>query len=79
MRIGEVLARSQSNYNKDTHQFDVHNTLVQDEHYHVILGEHTKTYNKKTQIDEEQRYLPLDNNLFSELVDIIKKQLAKIP
>ncbi len=74
MRIGEVLARSKDDYNKDTQQFDVHNTLTQDEHYHVILGEHTKTYNKKTQIDEGQRYLPLDNNLLSGLIDIIEEQ-----
>lgn len=26
MRIGEVLARSKDDYNKDTKQFDVHNT-----------------------------------------------------
>ena len=77
MRIGEVLARSKNDYNKDIQQFDIHNTLTQDEHYHVILGEHTKTYNKKTQIDEGQRYLPLDNNLFSELVDIIEEQCDK--
>lgn len=77
MRIGEVLARSEDDYNKDTQQFDVHNTLTQDEHYNVILGEHTKTYNKKTQIDEGQRYLPLDSNLFSELTDIIEEQCDK--
>lgn len=77
MRIGEVLARSKEDYNNDTKQFDVHNTLTQDEKYHVILGKHTKTYNKKTQIDEGQRYLPLDNNLFSELVEIIEEQCNK--
>ena len=33
MRIGEVLARSKDDYNKETKQFDVHNTLTQDEHY----------------------------------------------
>lgn len=77
MRIGEVLARSKDDYNKDKQQFDVHNTLTQDEHYHVILGEHTKTYNKRTQIDEGQRYLPLDNGLFCGLIDIIKEQCDK--
>ena len=51
MRIGEVLARSKNDYKKDIQQFDVHNTLTQDAHYHVIFGEHTKTYNKKTQIE----------------------------
>lgn len=39
-----------------------------------VLGKHTKTFNKKTQIDEGQRYLPLDNSLFSELVKIIEEQ-----
>lgn len=77
MRIGEVLARSKGDYNKDKQQFDIHNTLTQDANYHVIMGKHTKTYNKKTQIDEGQRYLPLDNNLFSELVDIIEEQCNK--
>ncbi len=77
MRIGEVLARSKNDYKKDIQQFDVHNTLTQDAHYHVIFGEHTKTYNKKTQIDEGQRYLPLDNSLFCELVDIIEEQCNK--
>lgn len=77
MRIGEVLARSKNDYNKDTQQFNIHNTLTQDENYHIIIGTHTKTYNKKTQIDEGQRYLPLDNKLFSELVDIIEEQCDK--
>ncbi len=77
MRIGEVLARSKDDYNKETKEFDVHNTLTQDEHYRVILGEHTKTYNKKTQIDEGQRFLPLDNNLFSGLTEIIEEQCNK--
>lgn len=43
----------------------------------MILGEHTKTYNKKTQIDEGQRFLPLDNNLFSELKKILKVECSK--
>ena len=77
MRIGEVLARSKDDYNKFTQQFNIHNTLTQDANYHVIMGKHTKTYNKKTQIDEGQRYLPLDNNLFSELIDIIEEQCNK--
>lgn len=77
MRIGEVLARSKDDYNKEMQQFNVHNTLTQDEHYNVILGEHTKTYNKKTQIDEGQRFLPLDNKLFNKLVEIIEEQSNK--
>lgn len=77
MRIGEVLARSEKDYNKNTSKFDIHNTLTQDDKYNVILGKYTKTYNKKTQIDEGQRYLPLDNKLFSGLVEIIEEQCKK--
>lgn len=77
MRIGEVLARSNDDYDNETQLFNVHNTLTQDENYHYILGEHTKTYNKRTQTDEGQRYLPLNNNLFSELLDIIEEQNNK--
>ena len=74
MRIGEVLARSINDYNKQTQEFNVHNTLTQDKNYKVILGEHTKTYNKRTQIDEGQRFLPLNNKLFSKLISIIEEQ-----
>ncbi len=72
-----MLARSKDDYNRDTQEFNVHNTLTQDKKYRVILGEHTKTYNKKTQIDEGQRFLPLNYNLFSELIDIIEEQCNK--
>lgn len=74
MRIGEVLARSIDDYNIQAQEFNIHNTLTQDTAYKTILGQHTKTYNKKTQIDEGQRFLPLNTNLFHELIDIIEEQ-----
>ena len=77
MRIGEVLARSKDDYNKNTKKFNVHNTLTQDENYNIILGKHTKTYNKRTQIDEGQRNLPLDNKLLYGLIEIIEEQCNK--
>lgn len=77
MRIGEVLARSILDYNDKTKQFDVHNTLTKDRNKKFILGKHTKTYNKKTQIDEGQRYLPLDNKLFKGLQEIIEEEKNK--
>lgn len=39
----------------------------------IILGEHTKTFNKQTGIDEGERYFPLS----SELKEIMKDELAK--
>ncbi len=77
MRIGEVLARSRNDFDEETNKFNVHNTLTQDDKRQVILGEHTKTYNKKTQIDEGQRYLPLDKTIFLGVIEIIKGQCTK--
>lgn len=77
MRIGEVLARSLDDYLKDINKLNVHNTLTQDENYKIIIGEHTKTYNKLKQCDEGQRFLPLDNLLFGELIKIIAEQMDK--
>ena len=77
MRIGEVLARSKKDYDKINNNFNVHNTLTQNEKYKTVLGKHTKTFNKKMQIDNGQRYLPLDNELFSGLEEIIKEECEK--
>lgn len=74
MRIGETLARSFDDYNDETSEFYVYNTLTEDDDYKVIWSEHTKTYNKKTQIDEGKRYLPLDTTLFLDLIPIIEEQ-----
>lgn len=77
MRIGEVLARSFNDFDKTNNSFNVHNTLTQDENYNYYIGEHTKTYNKKEQIDKGQRYLPLNTSLFSSIIDIIKEENDK--
>ena len=76
-RIGETLARSINDYSEENATFNLWNTLTQDENFHVIWSEHTKTYNKITGIDEGQRFLPLDNPIFSEIADIIKEEKAK--
>lgn len=75
MRIGELLARSKNDYDKSNQKFNVHNTLTKDETGKIIIGKHTKTYNKETGIDEGQRYLPLNSLLFNELNDIINMQI----
>lgn len=77
MRIGETLARSADDYNAEEQTLNIWNALTQDESYNVIWSEHTKTYNKKTGIDEGQRYLPLNSPLFSEIVEIIEEEKKK--
>ncbi len=72
MRIGEVLARSKNDINKNEKTLHIHNTLTKDESGKLIVGEHTKTYNKETGIDEGERNFPIDE----ELEDIINNQLS---
>lgn len=76
-RIGETLARSENDFDEENNKFNIWNTLTQDESYHVIWSDHTKTYNKLTGIDEGQRFLPLDNPIFAEIADIVKEEKAK--
>ena len=74
MRIGEVLARSINDFNSDTKKFNIHNTLTTDVNENIVLGKHTKTFNKRTQIDGGQRFLPLNTPLFADLLEIIEEQ-----
>lgn len=73
MRIGEVLARSKDNVNKENMKLHIDNTLTEDEEGNIILGEHTKTYNKTTGIDEGVRNFPINE----EINEIIDEQTAK--
>ena len=73
MRIGETLARSKDDVDNGKTKLHIHNTLTKNEEGDIILGEHTKTFNKQTGIDEGERYFPLS----SELKEIIEEQLSK--
>lgn len=68
MRIGEVLARSKSDISNNSTKIHIHNTLTRDQYGNTILGEHTKTYNKETGIDEGERYFPISSDL-KEIID----------
>lgn len=71
MRIGEVLARSINNIDKENKKMLIDNTLTEDADGNVVLGEHTKTYNKTTGVDEGERNFPISN----EIDEIISEQL----
>jgi integrase len=73
MRIGEVLARSKSNIDLKNNTILVDNTLTKDKNDKTILGKHTKTYNKRTGVDNGIRTLNINN----ELREIIQRQLDK--
>jgi len=70
MRIGEVLARSRTDI-VTPQKLHIHNTLTEDDNGNTILGEHTKTYNKQTGIDEGERYFPITQ----EISEILKESL----
>lgn len=72
MRIGEVLARSRNDLDKNITKLHIHNTLTKDKNGKIIINKHTKTYNKRTGIDEGERYFPLSK----EEKEIINEQLS---
>lgn len=71
MRIGEVLALSNDCVDLKNNTLKVYRTITRDGNDKVILGKHTKTYNKKTGIDAGKRTFPMS----SKVSKIIKKYL----
>ena len=71
MRIGEVLALSKDCINLKDNTLHVYRTITRDKNDKVILGKHTKTYNKKTGIDAGKRIFPMSLKVNK----IIKKYL----
>lgn len=55
MRIGEVLALTKDCIDLKNNTITVYRTLTQDDNYHVIMGEHTKTYDKTSGTDKGKR------------------------
>lgn len=78
MRIGEVLARSTYNVNKENKKLLINNTLTEDTDGTVILGEHTKTYNKTTGIDEGIRNFPISNEIDEIINEQTKQKITNI-
>lgn len=75
MRIGEVLARSRDDIDKKRTTLHIHNTMTIDENGNFEIGKHTKTYDKKTDIDYGERNFPISIDI--ELKKIIDEELSK--
>ena len=71
MRIGEVLARTTTDISKDKTTLHIHNTLTRNEDGKVVIGTHTKTFNKQTGIDEGERFFSIN----AEIKKILDEQL----
>ena len=68
MRIGELLARTIDDFDIQNRTLHVHNTLTMDENNNVIVSDHTKTYNRATNIDKGERTIPLDDETYDILL-----------
>lgn len=58
-RIGEVLALSKNCVNLKNNTITIDKTITRNENDKVILGEHTKTYVRKTATDKGKRTVPM--------------------
>lgn len=78
MRIGEVLALSLDCIDLKNNTLTVYRTLTQDKNYHVIMGEHTKTYKKTSGIDKGKRTFPMNNKVRNIITQITKTKITNI-
>lgn len=78
MRIGEVLARSKKDIDITKGTLFIHNTLTTDTKGKVKLGKHTKTYNKRTGIDNGRRILTLTQEMKKLLQEQLNTKIENI-
>lgn len=78
MRIGEVLALSKDCIDLKNNTITVYRTITRNKNDKVILGEHTKTFDKKTGIDKGKRTFPMNNNVRKLIIDLLSSKIANI-
>ena len=78
MRIGETLARSIFNIDLKNRKMVIDSTLTKDKNGKVILGKHTKTYNKRTGIDFGKRTIFINDTVFEIINEQIKTGISNI-
>lgn len=78
MRIGEILALSKDCIDLKNNTLTVYRTLTQDLQYKAIMGEHTKTFKKKTGIDNGKRTFPMNNKVKNVITEVLKDKTTNI-
>lgn len=78
MRIGEVLALTKDCIDFENNTLTVYRTITRDLNDKVILGEHTKTYCKKTCIDKGKRTFPLTQKTRNLLLKEMNNKITNI-
>lgn len=77
-RIGEVLAITQNCVNFKENTLTIDKTITRNEDDKVILGEHTKTYVRKTATDKGKRTLPMSLEVKTILMKYANKKITNI-
>lgn len=78
MRIGEVLALSKDCIDLKNNTIHIYRSLTRDLNDKVILGEHTKTYNRKTGIDKGERTIPIPKDVKPILQNLLSSKITNI-
>lgn len=78
MRIGEVLALSKDCINLKNNTITVYRTITRNIHDKVILGEHTKTFDKKAGIDNGKRTFTMKPNVKEIIQEIYSNKITNI-
>lgn len=78
MRIGEVLALTRDSVDFKNNTLTVSRTITRNIKDKVILGEHTKTFDKKTYIDKGKRTFPMQPNVKQIIKKIYNAKLTNI-
>lgn len=77
-RIGEILALSKDCINLKDNSITIYRTITRDKKDKVILGQHTKTYCKKTGIDKGKRCFPMQPNVRKIIEEILSSKITNI-
>lgn len=78
MRIGEVLALSKDCIDLENNTITVYRTLTRDVDYSTLLGEHTKTFDRKTNLDKGKRTFPMSENMKAIIMNILNSKITNI-
>lgn len=78
MRIGEVLALSKDCIDLKNNTLTVYRTITRNIHGKVILGVHTKTFDKKTGIDKGKRTFTMKPNVRKIIQKLYSNKLTNI-
>lgn len=77
-RIGEILALSKDCINLKNNSITIYRTITRNKNDKVILGQHTKTYCKKTGLDKGRRCFPMQPKVRKLIEEILANKITNM-